>query len=328
MTAINVVLLPGVAHVFADGGHYDGKVLRRIGSKVYALPRLNAVLAWSGPSFDADCVLNAIARCRAASLPDLIDRLPAAVALMGWQHPFSAIVVGVYMREAMGVAVEEGGRVNNLSASSVIRTLSSPVKFDPTDIVGSGIAMMEDQRARHGVAAGFIEHIEIGERITARALRHWPDLVAGGAGLTHAVKIGDLEVDTINFKPQSVTGAVTRSGNGSITIPNASSFPVTLTALVNYAYYGNGSSNGARCTMSIVRTRGSVTLADVSGPNHSGSTSGVQVPGTLSAVAIDSDAAPSDVYTFTAAQETTGSGPGAFGIIITSSSCNGFYTKK
>lgn len=300
MTAINVVLEPGRAHVFADGGHFSGKVLRRIAVKTYPLAGFNAVLAWSGPSDDVSYVLDAVRLSGATSLPDLLAKIPVMIAGFGWKHPFSAIFVGVFAGAAMGVTVEQEDKVQSLGVWSTVKALPSAVAFDPSDIVGSGIRMIEDQRGHHGIVAGFVQHVEVSQTgIEARILRRWPDLVAGGQGGTHAAKIGDLQVDAINIKGAAITGAVTSTASGvNINVPNPDSLIVhifstviyTVQGRVNVIFNANWILRRIRGTLNI--DSGNITVPVMVPPGYS--------PGTVFSVTgsyIDQDAQPNEQYT-------------------------------
>lgn len=57
-------------------------------------------------------------------------------------------------------------------------------------------------------------------------------------------KIGNLEVDTLNIAESAVSGRVTRSGAGNLSVPNASSMPVEVYAVVNSIYTSSSSGTG------------------------------------------------------------------------------------
>ena len=310
MTAINVLLEPHRAHVFADGGHFSGKVLRRIAVKTYPLPDYNAVLAWSGPSDDVCYVLNAVKLSGAATLPDLLIKLPTMIAGLGWKHPFSAILVGVFGGAAMGVTVEQEGKVTPLAAWNTVRALPSAVQFDPADIVGSGLRMMDDQRSVHGIVAGFVQHVVVeADRIDARVLKRWPDLVIGGGLQTHAAKITELEVDKITFDKLALNatiGCMVSSivNGGSVVVPNEEDLPVIFSIYFQTIYTGSGGSSWARLNWALTRTRGSVQAAS-GGVSKQGSSSYTIY---MNSSGIDSTSENNDTYTLNLTVSTLNGG--------------------
>ena len=329
MTAINVLLEHSEVHVFADAGHYSGRKLAMIAPKLLAPPELNAVMGWSGPSRDFHRVAETIQACRAQDLPSLLRCLPRAIRTLGWLHPFSVIVAGVHVGVAMGVAVEEGGKVYTLSPGSVVKSLASDVVFDIGRISESGLRMMEDQRSRHGVVGGYAQYVNISAiGMVSAQLKIWPDIVAcDDLSRTLAAKIQDLSVEDLNFKGNAVTGSVSRTGTGTFVVPNVGLFPVTLTCFCSYSYFGNGSANGARAY--LVLTRGSTTIILNAGRRHGGSTGGAyDGPYTLYGAGVDEGAGSSETYTFSVGWADAGGPPGAYGIVFHSSSANGFYSKR
>jgi hypothetical protein len=156
MTAINLYLAPDAAHFFTDAGNYDAGTLelRHLGGKLFPLPQFDAALAWSGPSALIASLIPAIERANAESLPDLLLRLPEAVSELRCPVPFSVLLAGVAGDAAIGIAVQEGERSTMLAAGDSVKSIPSAIRFDPLDVVGSGLAMMRDQRFS-GVVHGY-----------------------------------------------------------------------------------------------------------------------------------------------------------------------------
>ena len=171
MTALNVYIAPDAAHIFTDGGNYDGGLaLHHLGGKLFHLPQFGAALAWSGPADLGPALIPAVEGWGASSLSALCSHLPAIVASLGLSKPHSVIVAGV----GKGVAIEEGGRSAHLSAGDSVKSIPSAVPFDPTDIAASGLAIMRDQRSS-GVVHGFCLHTEIrADSLRSEVIERWP----------------------------------------------------------------------------------------------------------------------------------------------------------
>jgi hypothetical protein len=328
VTAINVLLEADRVHFFSDGGHFAGTQLCHLGGKVFPLPAYDAAMAYSGPSAAAPTLLAEIERSDAASLANLLNRLPGLVAAANrkaavGRQPFSAVVAGVHGGIACGLAVEEGDTHHFLAPGSFIRSLPSDVAFVLTNLEASGLAMMEDQR-RHGVVAGFCQHSVVGhDAFHSRILRRWPD-IASGAGSTVQAKIGDLEVDTINFAGSSVTGAV--SGATSITVPNTAGFPVIFSAFCNWTYRGDTTNSAGTVTLLIRRQSDSKLIAT----NTTGRAglSALVGPFGFSIGGIDDDApAGNVVYTLSATGAGSG-GPPPGQVNVSGARLTGVYAKK
>ena len=263
MTAINVLMDRDRVHVFSDGGHFDGPILRQVAPKVYTYPELNALLCWSGKSL---WVLQIFARLKIlpiASLPELLKVAPALIASFGFEEKFSLIIVGVHNGIPMGVTIEEGGKVIPLAVGNVVKSLYTNVPFDIRNIKKSGVEMIKNQRELHKVVAGFIQYstVKPNGKIRIENLHLWPDIEVGGYGETHAVKIQNLSVDTINFANRAVTGLVDTAT--SIIVPNEQEQPVTFYAVQTILISGNvlgAPTGGAACEVRVRRTRGSKIL--------------------------------------------------------------------
>lgn len=329
MTAINVLVGTDRVHFFSDGGHFADNRLCHLGGKILHLPAYDAALAYSGPSVGALALLAEIERSPAPTLAALLNRLPGLVdvahrkAGIG-QHPFSAIVAGVERGLACGVAIEEGGAHHFLMPGSFIRSLATDVAFDPQDLVGSGLAMMEDQR-RHGVVAGWCQRSVVGrDAFHSQILRRWPATLAGGAETTQA-KIGTLQVNTINFADTSVTGVVT--GTTTVNVPNAAGYPVILTGSCQYSYKIPGSTNGVIVAGTITRTSDGKVIAERSVGHAAPPTGSFGAVG-FSMGGLDGDAPSGSVaYAFSVSLVGFGDPPGGSGS-VSSHIFSGLYTKK
>ena len=316
MTAINVLLLPDAVHVFSDGGHHQGDVLRYIAPKAYALPRLNAVFAWSGVSAHAGDVLAAVDVAAPASLQQLVRMAPGIMAGLNFAEPFSAFFAGVEGGASIGVVVERklSGEIvtHALGPWSVVTALKTEIEFDPANLQRSAIRMMEDQRARHRVVAGFIQHHAVSAAgIRMAYLHRWNDIVAGGARLqTHAAKIADLTVGTLKFAPNATIAVqiASVSSGSSITVTNEESLPVIFTLSGSWSYTSSSSSSSASFVYRLTRTRGSLIVA-TGGARKSGHTT---ASGILSSSGIDVDAEAGDQYTISYTYYASGTGSMSF----------------
>lgn len=325
MTAINVILEHDKAHVFSDGGHHEGQVLRYIAPKVFALDGLNMVFAWSGVSYRAEHIMSALAAAGATTVEMLFLRLPAVLEGMRIPEPFSAIFVGVERGVSVGMIVERkmSGEVvtYRLKPWSTVKYPSTPVEFDIRDIAGSGVRMMQDQRDRHRIVAGYVQHTVIeSSGIRSAFLRNWPDLVAGGAGITHALKIEDLTVDTIKFDNNATLGVASRSSFGALTIPNVAETPVLFSMMAGVTYSGTAGLSYGQLRLIITRTRGS----DVVAVGQYYKTGNVALTLTIGAAGADQSSQNNDEYTLSS-QTFSGEG-GSIG--VTSIIFKAVYRKK
>lgn len=301
MTAINVLVMPGKSHVFADAGHHEGATLRYIAPKIYPLPELGLVFAWSGPSARAKDVLAAIERSRPPTAAQLRMRLPRLFELLGIDVPFSAIFAGAGTGFIADRRLDGELIFHDLEPGSMVKSLDTPIVFDPSRIIDTGVAMMEDQKARHKIVAGFIQYVEVSEgSISSVELRRWPDIVVGGVGQTHAAKITELEVDKITidkFADNATIGCQISAiaNGGSVVVPNEENLPVIFSLYFQMIYTGTGASSFCRSNWSLTRTRGSLKVAG-GGAAKQGN---VSVTLYMNSSGIDSTSQNNDTYTLT-----------------------------
>ncbi|WP_024585998.1 hypothetical protein [Aliihoeflea sp. 2WW] len=310
MTAVNVLLTADEVHVFSDGGHYDpaGNIVR-VGAKTFHLPRYDAILAFSGPTGAIPEILRRIEEADIASLAGLCAA--AAVLLAGAvpiEMAYSVILAGIEDGETVGVALEERGRVHQLGPGSMVRSLSCHITFDPLDIVGSGRRMMAQQRAEHGVVAGFCLHSCLSRgALSSYVLDRWPILMAKPFRPSFAAKIANLEVDTINIANNAALAVVT--GTSSIGVPNPMAAPVKLFASGTANYRNTGSSGSVQFEIRIRASTGNRILAIYTFTRAGSGTEALHIP--LSAV----DLALHTSQTYTVQTETFAATPG-LGITI------------
>ena len=147
MTAINVLVMPDAVHVFSDGGHTDqtGR-LAYLGAKVFYLPNISGLLAWTGVSEKG--------RTIAALFDAEHDVIRDGVKLD--RKPYSAIVARDGGADVM--AYQDDAETIRLRSGNVVCSMKTDMTFDPGDIIGSGLAMIHDQRDRHGLVHGFIQY--------------------------------------------------------------------------------------------------------------------------------------------------------------------------
>lgn len=154
MTAINVLLLPDAVHVVSDTAQQDEADLTRVvafGAKVFWLPALDAVLALSGRVALAHRLLAEIER-GAPPLPDALNWLVDRARGLGGN--WSLVLAG----PGTGIGINSSGTSHPLGPGNVVKSLLTPETFDPADIAGSGLRIVADQKARHGVVGGQIVH--------------------------------------------------------------------------------------------------------------------------------------------------------------------------
>lgn len=176
MTAINTLLTPDAAHVFADRGHYSPTFeVVRIAPKIMPLQHWNAVVMWCGIS-DLGTQLHAsLARMNPPRerTRAFVEATKGVVAPLILQRPFTAYLFG-FDREPFGVAIEEGIRVHELPVGSVTKSITIGERFDPTDITGSGLRIMEAQRRATQVVVGACDYARIDAAgIHRSTLRTW-----------------------------------------------------------------------------------------------------------------------------------------------------------
>jgi len=242
MTAINVLVGYGETHLFADTGHYNPatKRLNHLAQKVYPLPEQDALLAWSGVSSVGSLLATEIRQSGISSILELIRSLPDIVRRLPILGRFSAIAVGA----GCGISVEQGDKIHYLTPGTFIRSLPASTVLDPSNLNtlrASAVELMKEQRQTSGVVFGECQYWHIGgRRATMQILHDWRDtpekiLVPS----TLAAKIGDLQVDRINFAANAVTGIV--EGDDEVTSLGDGTFPNIVNANINCTYHGTGS---------------------------------------------------------------------------------------
>jgi hypothetical protein len=177
MTAINLYLAVDAAHFFTDGGNYDAETLefRHLGGKLFPLPQFDAVISWSGPSALIAPLIPAIERVGATSLGYLLACLADAVHSLRCPDRFSVIAAGVQGGKSLGIAIQEGGRANILTPGNSVKSVPTTLSFDPADIAGSGLAIMQDQRSS-GVVHGYCLHTIVRPgHLVSKVLERWSE---------------------------------------------------------------------------------------------------------------------------------------------------------
>lgn len=149
MTAINAALLPDAIHIFSDGMCIDdeGKQAGMTG-KVFFLPVLDAVLAWSGPILAGPALAVAL-EWQGRAIEHEAPRLAGS-------SRFSAMLFRLDPVPNCTL-VETGGAVRHLFAGQTMQSVTVAEQFDVADMAGSGLAMMEAQRSC-GPVGGFCQH--------------------------------------------------------------------------------------------------------------------------------------------------------------------------
>ena len=167
MTALNVYIGEDASWVLADGGCYDDDTheLVHLGTKVLPLCGIIGVLAWSGPAYLGYDLMKEAERAGAGDL----WQCEKAVRPLLPSEPYSVLLVS----PGLGLALQEGGRVNQMWPGDFAKSIPSAVEFDPDDIDGSGLAMMRDQRSS-GVVYGFCLRTEVRcDSISQKILERW-----------------------------------------------------------------------------------------------------------------------------------------------------------
>lgn len=204
MTAINVFIDSGRAHLFTDTGQYEAVTLRldHLAPKAWPLAKYNAVLAWSGPADAPHHLLEAIERAGYRDYSSLFNGFSSLVSNLGVIGGYTAFLVD----PKLGIAVEETGKMHVLTPGSFLKSLSSPLSLDPDDVKGSAVALMESQRASGVVFGRCLYYLIEQGRITVEELHDWGDRPPNiGAVATVAAKIGDLQVTTLKLADGAVT---------------------------------------------------------------------------------------------------------------------------
>lgn len=304
MTAVNVCLDSDGVHFFTDGGHFDGSgALVQVGSKVMHLPRYDAALTLSGPSDALPRLLEAIERSNATDLSSLCEALPGMVErIIGAGVPYSVILAGI----DLGVALEENGKAHRLGPGSVIRSPACHLHFDAEDIAGSGLAILERQKAEHRLVGGLGQHsIVRSGSFESRTVARWPIELARQARSV-AAKIDDLQVDTIHVANFAVNGIV--SGASAIFVPNELPQPIKIiaSAVATYQATTGDSKFSAQCNVvkaSNGQVIGSGTVA------FAGATGGSTQTQIFAVSAVDTSSPSGETYSVvTQALESAGVG--------------------
>lgn len=305
MTAINLLCMPEAVHLFTDAGHFlNDADLVALGGKAIPLPRWNAVAVFHGPSLGGPALAQ-LMECNTGGWEDALTSAVASIERSGalGGRPFSAILAGHDGQQPFGMAVEEKGKVHRLGVGSLIKALPCEASFDVSNIEGSGVRMMEEQRQRYGVVAGWCDYTCIGPRGIAgpRQLRRWSDVILSGSGPLSSAKIGDLEVDTLNIDFFAITGFVT--GTGSVVVPNPKALPVQIFFHVDVDIQP-GINWQAHIVIDVKRSRGGVNYYHRTG-NWSGS-NGASF--SVNGAVLDTSPAAGDTYTFSTDDSTSGQG--------------------
>lgn len=304
MTAINLLCMSDAVHLFTDAGHFlNDADLVALGGKAIPLPRWNAVAVFHGPSLGGRALAQLL-ECATGGWEEALTSAVASIERSGalGDRPFSAILAGHDGQQPFGMAIEENSRVHRLGVGSRIRSLPVDTDFDLTDIPRSGLAMMEEQRQRYGVVAGWCDYTRIGPRGIEgpRQLRRWSDVILSGTGPLSSAKIGELEVDTLNIDLNAVTGFVT--GTNSAVVPNDAAMPVQLFWHVDVSVTAGGQTGGTTTiTVVVKRSRGSKEIY-----RRTGSWTNTGTSFSINAQALDLTAAVGDTYQFSTSGTASG----------------------
>lgn len=170
MTAINVYVREDESHIFSDGGNYraDTLELSHLGSKVLPLPGLVGALAWSG---ETALGFDLMRRVEPASPGNLWDWSELVVRqLRRVTDKYSVVLVS----PGLAIAVQEGGRIDQLRAGAYVKSVPTDADFDPEDVRGSGLAMMRDQRSS-GIVHGYCQHTIVrADSLHSEIVERWP----------------------------------------------------------------------------------------------------------------------------------------------------------
>lgn len=305
MTAINLLCMPDAVHLFTDAGHFlNDADLVALGGKAIPLPRWNAVAVFHGPSLGGPALAQLMEHGSGSweeTLTSAVASIERSGALGG--RPFSAILAGHDGQKPFGMAIEEHGKVHRLGIGSLIKALPCDASFDLADIESSGVRMMEEQRQRYGVVAGWCDYTRIGPRGVEgpRQLRRWSDVILSGTGPMSSAKIGELEVDTIKIDYNAVTGVAT--GTSSVVASNSAALPVQIFWHVDVDIEP-GITWSASIVIDVKRSRGSVSYYHRTG--HWSGSSGASF--SVNGAVLDTSAAAGDTYTFSTDETTSGQG--------------------
>lgn len=206
MTALNIHVSSDCVDVFTDSAIFDmkkGGSAEGFGSKVIPLPHQGAIMAATGFSWVSIMMAGVIATSGIETFDGLAERLPVVIAEAIRRDPGGAATYGKFelafagFSEARNAAeayvlysyADQGWPAWRLRK---VGNYTSPMiskRFDPTDIVGSGLQILEYQRlelcggrgfkdvAFHAVG-GVAQHTRIDrEGISMKVIKRWPDVI-------------------------------------------------------------------------------------------------------------------------------------------------------
>ncbi|MEH3090754.1 MAG: hypothetical protein PGN20_01665 [Agrobacterium cavarae] len=206
MTAVNIHVAAWHIDVFTDSAIFDlakGGIVEGFGSKVIPLPHQGAVMAATGYSWVSIVMAGVIATTGIETFDQLSERLPALISNAVKNDPGGSSAYGKFELAIAGFSearqapeayvlysyADQGWpawhlrKVGNYTSPKVSR------RFDPSDPVGSGLRIIEDQRSELCGARGFdgiachavggvAQHTRLDrDGITIKGIRRWPDVV-------------------------------------------------------------------------------------------------------------------------------------------------------
>lgn len=206
MTALNIFVSSDHVDLFTDSAIFDlakGGVVEGFGSKVIPLPHQGAVMAATGYSWVSIVMAGVIATTGIETFDQLSERLPTLISDAVKNDPGGSPAYGKFELAIAGFSerrdapeayvlysyADQGWPAWNLRKVGNYTSPKVARRFDPSDTVGSGLQIIEDQRNELCGARGFegischavggvAQHARLDrEGITIKVIKRWPDVV-------------------------------------------------------------------------------------------------------------------------------------------------------
>lgn len=145
MTAINVILMQGEAHVITDGAAMSGAVLKHARSKALPIPHLRCAVAARGTTLVGEPVLFQVSTY--SSVEEMRDRLPRD--LKRQYGLLSRLLPNRYAFDLIVAGVDEAGQEWGFSISSLARPGEPAFSLQEIGYVHASPGYDDDLMQRH-----------------------------------------------------------------------------------------------------------------------------------------------------------------------------------
>ncbi len=206
MTALNIYVSSDSVDFFTDSAIFDMKAggsVEGFGSKVIPLPHQGAVMSATGFSWVSIMMAGVIATSGIETFDQLHERLPALISNAVKNDPGGSVAYGKFELAIAGFSetrnapeayviysyADQGWPAWRMRTTGNYTSPKVDKRFDPADIGGSGLQILEDQRralcagrgfenfALHAVG-GVAQHTRIDrDGISIKVVKRWPDVI-------------------------------------------------------------------------------------------------------------------------------------------------------